>query len=154
MGACRFVGIVAVVATIAGCSTSSTSPRATPSDAPPTTHKTTATTLRLPAGSWTAGSKATTVRSAQALCESALEDAVVSADPATVEEFRRTTIGTRAPTQDTLYPSLAADSFAAWCWTGKGPYRVYEVTVDGKAHLVVQNYDVASIEAHGAPRTI
>jgi len=50
-----------------------------------------------------------------------------------------------------MYPTFGADSFAAWCWTGHGPYNVYEVTADGAAHLIATNTVVRPEEAHGAP---
>ena len=66
-------------------------------------------------------------------------------------ELRDTTMGSRPPTQDTMYPTFRRDSFAAWCWTGHGPYNVYEVTSDGKAHMIARAWSSAANDAHGAP---
>lgn len=94
---------------------------------------------------------ASAVLRAQALCHSELHD-VFSAQATTVGGFQDTTTGgTRPPSQDTMYPSFGADSFGAWCWTGHGPYNVYEVTSDGKAHLIASQVVVAADEARGAP---
>jgi hypothetical protein len=88
---------------------------------------------------------------ARVLCQSAIPGPLFSSEPTTVGELRATTMGTRPPTQDTLYPRFSADSFAAWCWGGGGPYDVYEVTADAKAHLIGRGFRVPAAEAHGAP---
>jgi len=74
-----------------------------------------------------------------------------SADATTVGGLRTTTIGTRAPSQATMYPEFSDSAFAAWCWFGHGTYDVYEVTSDGTPHQVVSDYTVPASEAHGAP---
>ncbi len=89
---------------------------------------------------------------AKVLCQVAVPAPLFSSEPTTVGTFRDTTTGgTQVPSQDTLYPSFHADSFGAWCWSGRGPYDVYEVTADGKAHLVASRTVVPAKQAHGAP---
>jgi hypothetical protein len=89
---------------------------------------------------------------ARVLCRAAVPAPLFSSRATTVGNFRDTTTGgTRAPSQDTLYPSFRADSFGAWCWSGRGPYDVYEVTADGKAHLIANHVVVSAARASGAP---
>jgi hypothetical protein len=98
------------------------------------------------------------------LCTSALRERPFSAEATTVGGLRTTTIGTRGPTQVTMFPQFKGSDFAAWCWVGRGSslcpplgtracggYDVYEVTPDEKAHEVVSGYTVPPADAHGAP---
>jgi hypothetical protein len=77
---------------------------------------------------------------AEALCRAAAPESAHRAGsfPTTIGDFRRTTIGTVAPTSTARFPTYAATDFGAWCWTGRpGSYRVYEVAYDGRKQLVV-----------------
>lgn len=88
---------------------------------------------------------------AEALCRATLQN-VFSATATTVGNLRDTTTGgTRPPSQNTMYPSFDAASFAAWCWTGHGPYNVYEVTSDRNTHLIASDVTTRADQALGAP---
>jgi hypothetical protein len=93
----------------------------------------------------------TPTQHAVALCAAALGKQPFSADATTVGGLRTTTIGTRPPSQATMYPEFSDAAFAAWCWFGHGTYDVYEVTSDATPHQVASDYSVPASEAHGAP---
>jgi hypothetical protein len=115
----RRIGVVLALVTLAACSHGHATGRAT------------STTAK---SSWQ-----TVQQIAAALCERAKpEPAHLAASfPATIADFRSTTIGTVGPTQRRRFPKLAASDSGAWCWTGRpGEYDVYEVASDGTKELV------------------
>jgi hypothetical protein len=82
---------------------------------------------------------ATPRQAAAGLCRSVIPKSarLAASDPATVKDFRETTIGTIGPAQTHRFPNLAPNASGAWCWTGTpGAYNVYEVAATGAQMLV------------------